>query len=323
VAYSSLLLERRRGLHARIVETLEALSGDRVAEQVERLAHHALRSEVWDKALARSAHREAVGSFEQALSILLQLPEQRDTRAQAIDLRLALRSALYLSGDYGRILALLREAEALDDPRRLEQVSRFLSVQFYFRGAHTQAIAAAQRALDLATTSGYSALKAMANQSLGFVYHSQGDYRRAIDCFGQVIPFFEGAWHRECFGLPILSTVFPRAFLAICHAELGTFAAGRDLGEAGCRIAETADLPGSLMVASWGVGLWASRQGDLSRALPLLVCRLSLGEAQLLAGHREEAHALAQRALWRLLVSARNAGTRRCPAPPRRDCGAA
>jgi tetratricopeptide (TPR) repeat protein len=227
-----------------------------------------------EKALARSAHREAVGSSEQALSILLQLPEQRDTRAQAIDLRLTLRSALHLSGDYGRILALLREAEALaealDDPRRLEQVSRFLSVQFYFRGAHTQAIAAAQRALDLATTSGYSALKAMANQSLGFVYHSQGDYRRAIDCFGQVIPFFEGAWHRECFGLPILSTVFPRAFLAICHAELGTFAAGRDLGEAGCRIAETADLPGSLMVASWGVGLWASRQGDLSRALPLL-----------------------------------------------------
>ena len=36
VAYDSLLLERRRGLHARIVEALEALAGDRVAEQVER-----------------------------------------------------------------------------------------------------------------------------------------------------------------------------------------------------------------------------------------------------------------------------------------------
>ena len=105
VAYSGLLLERRRVLHARIVEALEALAGDRVAEQVERLAHHALRGEVWDKALAycrqagekamtRSAHREAVGAFEQALSALQHLPEQRDTREQAIDLRLALRSAL-------------------------------------------------------------------------------------------------------------------------------------------------------------------------------------------------------------------------------------
>ena len=116
VAYGSLLQERRRVLHARIVEVLEALAGERVAEQVERLAHHALRGEVWDKALAycrqagekamaRSAYREAVGSFEQALSALPHLPEQRDTREQAIDLRLALRSALLPSGDFGRILA--------------------------------------------------------------------------------------------------------------------------------------------------------------------------------------------------------------------------
>src|SRR5205823_4918332 len=51
VAYNSLLLERRRAFHARIVEALEALAGDRVADHVERLAHHALRGEVWDKAL--------------------------------------------------------------------------------------------------------------------------------------------------------------------------------------------------------------------------------------------------------------------------------
>jgi predicted ATPase len=80
VAYGSLLQERRRVLHACIVETLETLAGEQVAEvasgrspdQVERLAHHALRGEVWDKALmyfwqageqamACAAHREAVG----------------------------------------------------------------------------------------------------------------------------------------------------------------------------------------------------------------------------------------------------------------------
>ena len=109
VAYGGLLQERRRVLHARIVEALEHLAPDRLAEQVERLAHHALRGEVWDKALAycrqagekamvRSAHREAVGSFEQALSALPHLPETRDTREQAIDLRLALRSAFEHAG---------------------------------------------------------------------------------------------------------------------------------------------------------------------------------------------------------------------------------
>ena len=55
-----------------------------MAKQVERLAHHALRGEVWVKALAycrqagekvmaRSAYREAVDYFEQALSALRHL----------------------------------------------------------------------------------------------------------------------------------------------------------------------------------------------------------------------------------------------------------
>src|SRR5207247_341574 len=76
VAYNSLLLERRRVLHGRLVEALEALAPERVAEQVDRLAHHALRGEVWDKAVtygqqagarayARAAFREAVAAFEQ------------------------------------------------------------------------------------------------------------------------------------------------------------------------------------------------------------------------------------------------------------------
>src|SRR5262245_15685476 len=41
VAYGGLLQERRRVLHARIVEALERLAPDRLTEQVERLAHHA------------------------------------------------------------------------------------------------------------------------------------------------------------------------------------------------------------------------------------------------------------------------------------------
>ena len=64
VAYGSLLQERRRALHARIVEILEALVGDQLNEQVERLAHHALRGEVCDKALTycRQAGGEGPGA---------------------------------------------------------------------------------------------------------------------------------------------------------------------------------------------------------------------------------------------------------------------
>ena len=105
VAYGSLLLERRRGLHARLVEALEALAPERVAEQVERLAHHALRGEVWDKAVIycqqagaraydRAAFREAVASFDQALQALAHLTDHSDTRGLAIELRLAVERPL-------------------------------------------------------------------------------------------------------------------------------------------------------------------------------------------------------------------------------------
>jgi predicted ATPase len=51
VAYQGLLRDGRRALHARITEAIERLSSERIAEQSERLAHHALRGELWEKAV--------------------------------------------------------------------------------------------------------------------------------------------------------------------------------------------------------------------------------------------------------------------------------
>ena len=368
VAYSGLLHERKRALHARIVEALEALAGDRVAEQVERLAHHALRGEVWDKALAyfrqagekamtRSAHREAVGSFEQALGVLPHLPETRDAREQAIDLRFALRSALRPLGDFARLLAVLAEAEALaaalDDPRRQGQVTLFMSQHYRMLGRHAEATAAAQRTLALATASQDGVLQALTNQYLGIAYHVQGDYRRAIDCLTQTLVALDGAHRHERFGQIIVPAVNSRAWSAVSHAELGRFTAGRVLGDEGLQLAETIAYPDTLINAYRGVGLLALRQGHVPRALqvleramgigreaedsntlhnigpglgatytlagrvaaamPLLTqaldqiraqdlgenlvfCCLALGEAHLLVGHLEEAHALAEQA---------------------------
>ena len=78
VAYQSLLMQRRKALHRAVGEAIEALYQDRLEEHYAELAHHFSQGEVWDKALhygrqageqamTRSAHREAVGCFEQAL----------------------------------------------------------------------------------------------------------------------------------------------------------------------------------------------------------------------------------------------------------------
>ena len=285
VAYESLLQERRRALHARIVEALEALAGDRVAEQVERLAHHALRGEVWDKALAycrqagektlaRSAHREAVGYFEQALSALAHLPEERDTREQAIDLRLALRSALCRLATWGvswRVCARPRPSPRPSTSRvGWDRSLLFLSVHCHLMGAHDQAIAAAQRALALATAGGDVVLQRWRTAASAIAYEAQGDYRRAIDCYRQTVASLDRAQRHERFGQVFLPAVESCARLAWGHAELGTFPEGRALGEEGLRIAEAVAHPASLMLASWGIGLLALRQGDLPRALPRL-----------------------------------------------------
>ena len=113
VAYGSLPQERRRALHARIVEALETLAGDHLGDAVERLAVHAVRGEVWDKAvlycrqagakaMERSAYREAVVSLEQALVATQHLPKQRDTLVQALDLCVDLRGVLLMLGEYRR-----------------------------------------------------------------------------------------------------------------------------------------------------------------------------------------------------------------------------
>jgi len=296
-----------------------------------------MRGEVWDKtlvyyrqagekAMARSAYREAVESFEQALNALQHLPEQRDTREQAIDLRLALRNALFPSGNIGRVLTYLHEAEtlasALDDPRRLAQVCLFLSFHFYQRGAYDQAIASCQRALALANAGGEVILHALANYYLGHAYQAQGDYCRAIDCQKQTIRFLGDARRQERFGLPNLTAVTSRANLAWCHAELGMFPEGYALGEEGLRIAEAVAHPGSLMFAHYGIGLLSLRQGDLHRALPRLeravgICQdadlsgwfprmgAALGQAYTLGGRIADAVPLLTQAIVRSAATGR------------------
>ena len=105
VTYGGLLQERRRVLHARIVDAIETLHRDRLGEHIERLAHHASRGELGEKAVqylrqaglrasARSAFHDAQGWLEQGMQVLEMLPETQSTMEQACDMRLDLRPVL-------------------------------------------------------------------------------------------------------------------------------------------------------------------------------------------------------------------------------------
>jgi class 3 adenylate cyclase/tetratricopeptide (TPR) repeat protein len=285
VAYGSLLQERRRALHTKIVTAIEQLYPDRLVEQVDRLAHHALRGEVWEKALpycrqaggkamARSAHREAVMYFEQALGTLSHLPEGRDTHEQAFDLRLELRNALLPLGELRRVLDLLHEAETLaeelDDAHRLGRVSLHMTMHGFFIGDHDRAIATGQRALSLAKALGDGVLQSLATYYLGSVYYFQGAYHQAIECNRWTVAALTGDLLYEPLGQAILPAVMARSYLARSLAEVGTFSEASVINEEGFHIAEEVGHPLSLMMAHFSAGLLSLSQGDLHKAVTRL-----------------------------------------------------
>jgi class 3 adenylate cyclase/tetratricopeptide (TPR) repeat protein len=325
VAYHSLLLERRRGLHARIVEALEALAPERLAEQVERLAHHALRGEVWDKAVTccqqagaraydRAAFREAVAYFDQALQALAHLPEDGDTRGLAVDLRLALGGSLNPLGEHGRRRALLGEAEALaralDDRARLGRVLAQLANVLRLTGDHDGALAAGQQALALAAALGDSALQEEASHRLGQIYYAIGDFGRATELLRRNV----AAADREA-GTPSTDVrIQSQAWLARTLGALGAFAEGRRHGEEALRLATLEGRGLTPIMVHACLGDLYLVQGDLEHAIQVLepglaLCRASgnrnvlrqiaasLGYAYALQGHLAEGCALLEEAI--------------------------
>jgi len=194
VAYGSLLQERRKMLHARVVKGIEELYADRLEEHVDRLAHHAVRGEIWEKvvtycqqagarAFRYAALSEALENFERALDALGHLPETRESQEQAIDIRLQLRPILQPLGKYQEALVhwqiAERLAEQLDDQRRLSHVYAAMTQYYRPLGRLDEGIVAGERALALARDVEDDDSRMSALWPLALSYGSRGDYRRA------------------------------------------------------------------------------------------------------------------------------------------------
>jgi class 3 adenylate cyclase/tetratricopeptide (TPR) repeat protein len=288
VAYRSVLQERRRMLHARIVDALEALVGDRVAEQVERLAHHAYRGEVWDKALvyyqqagdkavACSAYAEAVHFLEHALAALSRLPESPDTLAQAIDVRLTLWYPLILLGQYQAPFTRLHEAarlaETLGDRVRQWEVCVELCALYRLAAADYQAaIAVGHQALALAADLGDRQREAEATYRLGQAYCTVGDFDRGLDFLERSVDAIAGE-------SDLTSTEGERrAWLAFSFSFRGRFDEAIAQAEQAVRFAEANSRVWSRIQAHTILGSVYLAQGDVQRAIGCL--EQSVGLAQ-------------------------------------------
>ena len=293
VAYGSLLVERRRALHAEVVGTIEACFADRLPEHVELLAHHAFRGEVWDKALlylrqaghkaaSRSAHREAVACFDQALAMLGHLADSREARERAIDLRLALRASLFTIGELSRIPEVLGEAEAIataiGDRRRQAMALVSLSNHYFEMADSARAGDYAERALAIARELGDPGIEAVATLRLGVTLFSDGEYHRAIDLLGRAVPGLQ-EHPLEPFQDPsgVLACL---CFLARALIEVGEFALAMDRAKEAIRLGEAADAAFGLVHGHFALGFAHLCKGDLEPAVPTLERGLRIARAR-------------------------------------------
>jgi class 3 adenylate cyclase/tetratricopeptide (TPR) repeat protein len=329
VAYLSLLHERRRSLHARILAALESLATDQPIDDVHRLAHHALRGEVWEKAVhylrragakatTRSANPEAVGCFEQALEALGRLPASAETTALAIDLRLDLRTALTPLGQYRKIIDLLREAEVLaseiHDDRRLGHVIADMSARLRNTGDHPGALEAGRRACAIAGGLGDRDLQFESTYRLAQAHFAVGDVASSVDMLRRSVEILGSESMRTDSRLPGYLAAWPRAWLAIGLATLGEFPDAISNGERAIRIAELADHPHSRIEAQAALARVHLERGDFDHAIGLFELGLGpsvasnimdssvfsgLGHAYVLAGRVTEGLSLLREAVER------------------------
>ncbi len=238
VTYGGLLQERRRDLHARLVDAIETLHRDRLGEQIERLAHHALRGEVWDKAVpylrqaglkaaARSALPEARSWFEQALEVLESLPETRSTLEHGFEIRLELRPMLGQLGEYPRVLKRLLEAESiaatLNDDARQARVAAVMTNARSQLGELDEALVSGTRALEIAERRGDLRLRLLTTTYLAQAHYFRGDYERVIELMMDNLAALPAGSSYETFGAAMPLSIYDRYLLIRGLAQLGRF----------------------------------------------------------------------------------------------------
>jgi class 3 adenylate cyclase/tetratricopeptide (TPR) repeat protein len=333
VAYAGLVLERRRAVHARIVEAIERIHARRLEDQIEALAHHTFRAEQWvpatrllrqagDRARVRWANREAASLYEQALVALSHRPGGQDRAREALEIRRGLRGALIPLADFRLLLTHLEimdaDATTIGDERWLALIMSWRGECLRTGGESAAAAMAGEVALAMLRSQGADAPElAAAGFQLALTYSAQGRYRAAAQLLGEsgtalrAVPL-EQQLRSGDVRLPNML-----GQQAVCLAALGEFEEALALGTEAVALAETPGFVGrplGLIIGLMGLGVTYLMRGETGRAAPLLergrtvalerdvalglafTCS-ALGHARALQGRHAEALALLEEAI--------------------------
>jgi class 3 adenylate cyclase/tetratricopeptide (TPR) repeat protein len=283
VAYSGMLQDRRRELHARIVQAFESLYQDRLGEQIERLAYHALRGELREKAVdylrqsglkatARGAIYEARAWFEQGLNVLEALEKDEPTVEQAFEIHMALANVLLLLDDGRSALEQLRAAEALaarqNNDHWRARTACALTYALTLLGAVDEALEAGKRALAIGDRLGDLELGVRARMYLAQSYHYRNEYQESVLLATDNVALADSIDRMAATTAGfVLTRTFTRGWLVRSLAELGRFAEARELASDAIRFTEqTHHADGVVARVHLAVGRLYLLSGDWAQA---------------------------------------------------------
>ncbi|WMT78977.1 AAA family ATPase [Bradyrhizobium sp. Ash2021] len=220
-AYSTLLREPRRVLHARIAEILESQFAEIAESQPELLARHYTKADLveksarlWGKAGQRSQERsalvEAAEQLGQALAQISTLPSTSDLRREQIILQVALLNTLMHVKGYGapetkaavaQVRALIEQAERLGEPP--DDPSLLLSALFgqwivnfiNFDGDVARELAA--RFLALGEKEGAAVPLMIGHRTMASTLAFMGDLVEAQAQYNEALALYRPAEHRR------------------------------------------------------------------------------------------------------------------------------
>ena len=219
-AYSTLLRERRRLLHRRIVEILETQFPETAESQPELIARHCTEAGLIEKAvafwakagrrsMARSALVEAVAQLTRALDQIATLPSTPRLRREQIELQVATITPLMHVKGYAapevkaateRTRLLIEQAEALGEPPENPLLLYSVLFGFWITNAVAfngdAALALAGQFLELAEKQGASVPLLLGHGLMGFSLLVTGNFTQSLRQTDQALALYDPAVHR-------------------------------------------------------------------------------------------------------------------------------
>ena len=296
-AYGTLLRDARRALHARIVETIESQFDEIAENQPELLAHHFgeaglagpacdYRMRAGDRAVSRSAYKEAIAHFSVGLKLAETLPQSADRVRRQLDFLVKLGPALMVARGIGsaEVEDACRRAaeigETLDDRAAVYKAKWGLWLNANVRRKTTLARDRANELVTLAQRSGDGDQLLEAYHCRWSTAFFRGDVAAILDNSRIGIETYDMARHRHLG--PAFGGHDPGVCARVCHAialqESGDREQAQESGAAATALAEALDHPNSLGQAFHILGICLQLVGD--RDATLVAADRALGLAQ-------------------------------------------